>query len=129
VHEDMKATFGKYPRKWRLRKPDPNIDHRRVLNLEVFFARNGKKLPLSRDPGDYRTGDIVTWMVGRSLPHIGIVVDKRSADGKRPMIVHNIGEGPKLEDVLFAFRMTGHFRYAGPELRIVDKPIAFSKSR
>ena len=115
VHEDMRRNFSAYPDIWGLSRPDRNIDHRRVPNLRTFFARHGTSLPVSDDPGDYRPGDLVTWTVPRNLPHIGIVVDRRSADGRRPLIVHNIGGGPKLEDMLFDFPVTGHYRYAGPQ--------------
>jgi len=111
VHEDMAAAFDFYPAMWALKKPDPNIDHRRVPNLKVFFGRHGTKLPISRDPADYRPGDIVTWILPGNLPHIGLLCYQRSADGKRPLVVHNIGEGPRVEDVLFSFRITGHYRY------------------
>jgi uncharacterized protein len=114
VHEDMAAHFSAYPRLWGLAAPDANIDHRRVPNLERFFARHGRSLAVSQTPAGYRPGDLVTWRLGGSLPHIGIVTDRRSADGLRPLIVHNIGEGPKLEDVLFAFPLFGHYRYDGP---------------
>jgi hypothetical protein len=113
VHEDMKVAFDQYPPKWGLSRPDPNIDHRRVPNLRRFFERHGEVLPGSADPADYRPGDLVTWMLPGNLPHIGIVVERRSADGRRPLIVHNIGEGPQVEDVLFAFRVTGHYRFDG----------------
>lgn len=113
VHEEMKLYFDAFPKNWGLSKPDPNIDHRRVPNLQVFFERKGQKLPVTDNPADYKTGDLVTWMVAGNLPHIGIVVDQRSADGKRPLIVHNIGRGPKLEDMLFEFPITGHYRYYG----------------
>ncbi|RLE32719.1 MAG: DUF1287 domain-containing protein, partial [Acidobacteria bacterium] len=111
VHEDMLSHFGEYPQIWDLRGPDSNIDHRRVPNLQVFFSRHGTELPISIDPAEYRTGDLVTWTVGGNLPHIGIVVDRRSPGDQRPMIVHNIGAGPKLEDILFAYPITGHFRF------------------
>lgn len=111
VHEDMKANFSKYPTKWGLKKTDTNIDHRRVPNLEVFFERKGKELPVSNNPNDYKTGEIVTWMIGGKLPHIGIVTNKKSSDGKRPMIVHNVGEGQVLEDCLFSWKIVGHFKY------------------
>jgi len=114
VHEDMAAHFSAYPRLWGLTAPDRNIDHRRVPNLERFFARHGAALPASADAAQYRPGDLVTWRLGGTLPHIGIVTDRRSADGARPLIVHNIGAGPKLEDVLFAFPLFGHYRYEGP---------------
>ncbi len=113
VHEDMKANFSRYPKNWGLKRPDPNIDHRRVLNLQVFFSRHGQALPISRDAGAYKPGDIVTWNLvpGGNLPHIGIVTDRLSASG-RPLIVHNIGRGPQLEDMLFDYKITGHYRYA-----------------
>ena len=111
VHEDMRHDFGAYPHLWGLREPDSNIDHRRVPNLETFFRRHGLALPILRDASAYRPGDIVSWRLDNRLPHIGIVSAKRSADGKRPLIVHNVGAGPKLEDVLFAYPLVGHFRY------------------
>lgn len=117
VHEDMRAAFGAYPRRWGLGAPDTNIDHRRVLNLEVFFARRGLEVRSTRDPADYLPGDLVTWTVGANLPHIGIVVDRKAPDGRTPLVVHNIGRGDRLEDILFAFPITGHFRYAGPGAR------------
>ena len=115
VHEDMKAHFKSYPKNWGLKHTDTNIDHRRVPNLQVFFTRNGRSLKVTSNPGDYQPGDLVTWLLDNNLPHIGIVVDRRSADGKRPLIVHNIGAGPKLEDRLFDFKITGHYRYTGEE--------------
>jgi hypothetical protein len=111
VHEDMKAHFSAYPGHWGLTRPDTNIDHRRVPNLQVFFTRHGESLPVTDEPGNYAPGDLVTWVVGGSQPHIGIVTDARSADGKRPLIVHNIGRGPRHEDMLFALPITGHYRY------------------
>jgi len=110
VHEDMKRNFGAYPKTWGLRAPDPNIDHRRVPNLHVFFARNGKTLPAARDPAGYAPGDVVTWKLPRGLSHIGIVTG-RMANSGRPLVVHNIGAGPKAKDILHKWRMTGHFRY------------------
>ena len=115
VHEDMVRSFAAYPKNWGLSRPDSNIDHRRVPNLQVFFSRNAVSLQASNDPDDYTAGDLVTWMLPGNLPHIGIVVDRRSADDGRPLVVHNIGAGPKLEDVLFDFPITGHYRYAGPD--------------
>lgn len=111
VHEDMKANFSKYPKIWGLKTTDKNIDHRRVPNLEVFFERNGKKLAVSQNPKDYKTGDLVTWMIGDKLPHIGIVTHLKSTDGKRPMIVHNVGSGQVLQDCLFSYTIVGHFTY------------------
>ena len=115
VHEDMSnGGFYDYPnvRKWNLTAPDKNIDHRRVYNLQAFFRRHGAQLPITRNPNHYKPGDLVTWMVGPNLPHIGVVVEQRSkADPRRHMIVHNIARGPQMEDILFRFRITGHYRY------------------
>ncbi|HKW65437.1 MAG TPA: DUF1287 domain-containing protein [Candidatus Acidoferrum sp.] len=116
VHEDMEKNFSAYPqqRRWLLSHPDTNIDHRRVPNLMVFFSRKGESLAITQDPADYSAGDLVTWDLGGGVPHIGIVVDKKSAEAGRHLIVHNIGQGPKREDVLFAWKITGHYRYFGP---------------
>jgi uncharacterized protein YijF (DUF1287 family) len=113
VHEDMAADFAAYPQIWNNRGPDANIDHRRVPNLQVFFERHGGVLPKSRNAEDYRPGDLITWTIPGNLPHIGIVVARRSSDGRRPLVVHNIGAGPELEDMLFEFPITGHYRYDG----------------
>lgn len=113
VHEDMKANFNSYPskKKWGLKTTDTNIDHRRVPNLQTFFERKGTVKPISNNPTDYIAGDIVTWDLGRGLVHIGIVIDKKSKDGVRPLIVHNIGRGQVEEDVLFHWKITGHYNY------------------
>ncbi len=113
VHEDMQANFDAYPKYWGLSAPDPNIDHRRVPNLQVFFSRQGESLPVSDNADAYRPGDVVTWMLPGNLPHIGIVVAQRSSGTNRPLVVHNIGEGPKLEDILFRYEITGHYRFYG----------------
>lgn len=112
VHEDMKHHFSRYPSKriWGLTRPDTNIDHRRVPNLRAFFKRNGKSLPVTKQAKNYLAGDLVTWTLPNNLPHIGIVTNKIAASGA-PKIVHNIGQGPKLEDILFAYPITGHYRY------------------
>jgi uncharacterized protein YijF (DUF1287 family) len=89
--------------------PDPNIDHRRVPNLATFFRRHGQSLPVTADPRDYQPGDIVTWQLPGGFAHIGLVADRYEAG--RPLVVHNIGAGTRLEDVLFAFKITGHYRY------------------
>lgn len=112
VHEDMRADFAAYPPLWGLSRPDPNIDHRRVPNLETYFGRHGERLRISEDPDDYRPGDLVSWRLPGNLPHIGIVSDQRSADGQRPLVFHNIGAGPQLEDMLFEYPISGHYRYA-----------------
>ncbi len=118
VHEDMVQNFDRYPRRWRwlLSRPDSNIDHRRVPNLMVFFSRKGESLPLSGRADDYKPGDLVTWDLGGGVPHIGVVVNQKSSQSGRYMIVHNIGQGPRMEDVLFAWRVTGHYHYFGPAL-------------
>nr|WP_315202167.1 DUF1287 domain-containing protein [uncultured Flavobacterium sp.] len=113
VHEDMKANFSLYPnlKKWGMTKTDTNIDHRRVPNLEVFFERKGTKLPVSENANDYKTGEIVTWMINEKLPHIGIIINKKSIDGERNLIVHNVGNGQVLEDCLFSYKIVGHYKY------------------
>jgi len=113
VHEDMAENFDLYPSKriWGLKRPDTNIDHRRVPNLQVFFQRHGKELPIWQSTEVFLPGDVVTWMLPGNLPHIGIVTDKVDPLTKNPMVVHNIGNGPKLEDMLFAYEITGHYRY------------------
>jgi uncharacterized protein YijF (DUF1287 family) len=112
VHEDMRSHFQAYPSKriWGLNRPDTNIDHRRVPNLQAFFSRHGEVLPISDNASDYQAGDLVTWMLPGNLPHIGIVTDRKSPAGT-PIIVHNIGWGPKADDILFAYKITGHYRY------------------
>lgn len=128
VHNDMSAAFTAYPnvKKWGLSKPDPNIDHRRVYNLRAFFTRRGAAMPVTHNSRDYKPGDLVTWMVGKDLPHIGVVVNRRSkADPSRYMIVHNIAYGPQLDDVLFRFPITGHYRYTPRNMRNIPKPSNF----
>ena len=111
VHEDMKACFHLYPKKWGLSKPDRNIDHRRVLNLMTFFSRFGNSLQITDNAGNYLPGHIVCWNLGGEITHIGIVVNKKSSDGKRYLIVHNIGSGQVIADCLFEYRIIGHYRY------------------
>jgi uncharacterized protein YijF (DUF1287 family) len=112
VHEDMKANFDKYPKKWGLSRPDRNIDHRRVPNLMVFFSRFGTVKQTSQNPSDYQPGDIVCWDLNdRGLTHIGIVSRKKSGDGKRNLIIHNIGGGQVLADCLFDWKIIGHYTY------------------
>ncbi|HXI88242.1 MAG TPA: DUF1287 domain-containing protein [Parvularculaceae bacterium] len=116
VHEDMQRHFSAYPAFWGLKAPDSNIDHRRVPNLETYFRRAGDAAPVTHDARDYRAGDIVAWNLrgdGGFLPHIGIVSDKPGASGAL-MVVHNIGMGPRLEDVLFNWKITGHYRLVAP---------------
>jgi len=113
VHEDMAANFSAYPTKWHRQSPDSNIDHRRVPNLMVFFSRKGETLPITNRGEDYAPGDLVTWDLGGGLTHIGMVVDRKTLFSHRYMIVHNIGQGPKMEDALFNWKITGHYRYFG----------------
>ena len=112
VHEDMRSAFSSYPSLWGLKRPDRNIDHRRVPNLQTFFRRQGAQRPGSSNGADYQAGDVVTWMLPGNLPHIGVVSSTRASSG-RLMMVHNIGRGPQLEDVLFNYDVTGHYRYRG----------------
>ena len=111
VHEDMSAHFNLYPKKWGRKSPDKNIDHRRVPNLMVFFSRHGITRSISSKSGDYAPGDIVCWDLGGGITHIGLVVNKKSADGQRYMIVHNIGNGQVLADCLFNYAVIGHYTY------------------
>ncbi len=110
VHEDMARKFKAYPQRWGLKRPDTNIDHRRVPNLMTFLRRAGKELPITAQAGDYLPGDIVAWDLGGGITHIGIVSEEHSSGG-RPGIVHNIGQGARLEDVLFSWKVIGHYRY------------------
>jgi uncharacterized protein YijF (DUF1287 family) len=114
VHEDMRGNFRAYPQKWGLKQPDSNIDHRRVPNLQRWFQRQGKAVPVSANAADYRAGDVVSWKLPNGLDHIGVVSAQRSRDGARPMVVHNIGAGAQEEDVLFAWPQTGHYRAFPP---------------
>jgi uncharacterized protein YijF (DUF1287 family) len=104
VLEGMVQNFARYPRKWRWfgSRPDANIDHRRVANWMVFFGREGKSLPITDRSEDYSPGDLVPWNLGRAVPHIGIPVDP------------NLGQGPKMEDGLFSWKITGHYQCFGP---------------
>jgi uncharacterized protein YijF (DUF1287 family) len=109
----MVANFDLYPSKriWGLSRTDKNIDHRRVPNLQTFFKRHGEVLNISDDAKDYKTGDIVSWVLPGNLPHIGFIIDRVSAKSGNPLIVHNMGRGPKVEDMLFNYKITGHYRY------------------
>lgn len=111
VHEDMKQNFKLYPKDWGRKTPDANIDHRRVYNLMVFFKRKGLVKAISKNTNDYKPGDIVCWNLSGNISHIGLVTNKKSADGKRYLIVHNIGGGQVLEDCLFSFKIIGHYQY------------------
>jgi uncharacterized protein YijF (DUF1287 family) len=112
VHEDMQSNFAVYPKKWGLQSPDTNIDHRRVPNLQIFFTRRGKSLAVSRKAENYRPGDVVSWdLDGKGMTHIGLVSNFWNESTGRYSIIHNIGGGAQLEDRLFDWKITGHFRY------------------
>ena len=111
VHEDMKANFSVYPKIWGLKSTDKNIDHRRVPNLMTFFKRKGAEKPITNLAKDYLPGNVACWNLGGALNHIGIVVNKKSKDGKRNLIVHNIGVCQDLEDCLFRFKIIRHYRF------------------
>jgi hypothetical protein len=111
VHEDMRRAFHVYPKRWGLQTPDTNIDHRRVPNLATFFTRAGASLPVTQDADKYQPGDVVAWALADGRPHIGMVTERKTSDGKRRLIMHNIGFGPQIEDMLFGLKITGHFRY------------------
>lgn len=112
LHQDMRQHFRAYPRSWGAPRPDSSIDHRRVPNLMTWFRRQGMALPVSREAGAYRPGDVVTWNLGRGQTHIGLVSDRTGVDGV-PLILHNIGRGTREEDLLFRFEITGHYRFPG----------------
>ncbi len=111
VHTDMKNHFDLYPKIWGRSSTDRNIDHRRVPNLMMFFKRHGIVKPITSDAKDYVPGDIVCWNLKGAMNHIGILSNKRSLDGKRYLVIHNIGQGQVLEDILFKFRIIGHYTY------------------
>lgn len=111
LHEDMTSNFSKYPKKWGARRPDRNIDHRRVPNLMTWFDRQGKSQPMTKDDKAYLPGDVVAWELGSGLVHIGMVSKIKIEGAERYAVVHNIGVGAQLEDVLFAWKMIGHYRY------------------
>lgn len=111
IHEDIARAWAEYPKRWGLSRPDRNIDHRRVPNLMTYFERKHKSLSITDASDDYRPGDLVTWDLGGGVDHIGIVTDRLSAPNGRSLIAHNIGAGAKVEDVLFHWKITGHYRY------------------
>jgi len=111
IHEDMKSNFSGYPTKWGLKSPDANIDHRRVPNLQTFFARKAKSVSTNSDSENFLPGDVVTWDLGSGVDHVGMVVNVWYKPSQRYLIVHNIGAGTRMEDVLFSWKITGHYRY------------------
>lgn len=116
VHEHMLANFDKYPKLWKLKKTDSNIDHRRVPNLMTYFKFQNASIKISKNGNDYKPGDLVTWNLQNKntmsgITHIGIVIDQKSEDGLRPLIAHNIGAGNVIEDMLFSCTIIGHYRF------------------
>lgn len=111
IHEDMKAHFSSYPQLWGLKNTDTNIDHRRVPNIRRFMERQSADLTVTQTASNYQPGDIVSWVLPNNLTHIGLVSKTKTTDGKRYLMVHNIGAGQVLEDCLFDFKITGHYRY------------------
>lgn len=110
IHEDMSLHFTAYPAKWGARKPDSNIDHRRVPNLMTLFDRRSKSVPITRNPSDYIPGDVVAWELDNKLLHIGLVSDVVANGTPNYLMVHNIGAGARIEDVLMAWKIIGHYR-------------------
>ena len=111
VHEDMTSAWAAYPREWGAARPDRNIDHRRVLNLMTFFVRKGKSVTVTSNRESYLPGDIVAWDLGGGVEHIGVVSDLTTESEQHLKIIHNIGAGTRAEDVLFNWKVIGHYRY------------------
>ena len=115
IHEDMSQNFNDYPIKihWpQQNSADSNIDHRRVPNLQTFFSRFGDEISITNNKETYEPGDIVTWDLKGSSPwHIGIITHHKSYITGNLLVVHNIGSGPIISDMLFKFPITGHYRY------------------
>jgi uncharacterized protein YijF (DUF1287 family) len=98
VHESMLKNFALYPNKWGLKKPDANIDHRRVPNLMVYFNLKGYTVK------DFKPGDIICWELSPGITHIGILLTDES-------VYHNIGPMAKIDkDFLFSYKIIGHYR-------------------
>ena len=110
VHEDMRDHFQVYPQFWGLNGTDRNIDHRRVPNLMKYFDRKGASIPITENVSDYLPGDVVSWNLGGGTTHIGIVSSQKAPSG-RYYIVHNMGRGQVMEDMLFDFKIIGHYRF------------------
>lgn len=113
VHEDMTRDFAAYPTKYGLKQPDPNIDHRRVYNLQTFFNRNAVSLPVSTEGKDYQPGEVIVWDLDNYQLHIGLVTRRWSKDKSRRLIMHNISRGPRIEDKLFEYKIVGRYRFEG----------------
>ena len=117
IHEDMKNNFERYPKKWGLKKPDKNIDHRRVPNQMTYFVRQDASLTITNKSENYLPGDVVAWDLGGGVTHIGVVVDKKSTYSDNYMIVHNIGAGQNIDDCLFDYKIIGHYRFLKNKLK------------
>lgn len=107
VDEDIKNNLKEYP---NIEKQDPNIDFRRVVNLNIYFKRNA--LVLTNDPykiEEWQPGDIIVFN-----NHIAIISDKRNKDGI-PYIIHNAGQLNREEDTLIRWYkkkgIMGHYRF------------------
>jgi uncharacterized protein YijF (DUF1287 family) len=111
VHEDMTHAWSEYPRRWGASGTDTNIDHRRVLNLMTYFDRQAKSLPLTDARAVYLPGDVIAWQLSEGVEHIGIMTNLWSEPDKHCLVVHNIGAGARIEDVLLAWKIIGHYRY------------------
>ncbi len=112
IHEDMAKNFSAYPKKWGLKSPDANIDHRRVPNLQMFFAHRKKSLAITQNGVDYKPGDVVAWdLDGKGMTHIGLVSNIYNENTKRYLIIHNIGGGAQAGDKIFDWNIIGHYRY------------------
>ncbi len=111
VHEDMVQAWAEYPKRWGARGTDRNIDHRRVLNLMTFLRREGKSLPVTDNRADYLPGDVVAWELSDGIEHIGILTNHSADSTGHYLIVHNIGAGARVEDVLMSWKIIGHYRY------------------
>jgi uncharacterized protein YijF (DUF1287 family) len=109
LHRDMRGNFSEYPRIWRLKRPDRNIDHHRVPNLMRYFTRMGKSLPARTA---FQPGDIVAWRLPNNLYHIGIVDSEKVRGTSRHYMIHNIGAGAQREDILNSFTIIGHYRWS-----------------
>ena len=113
VHEDMQISFSSYPKNRGLKRTDTNIDHRRVPNLMKFFSRHGTEISITQNAGDYKPGEIICWNLCGTITNVGLVLDRKSSDGKGNLIVHNVGGSQVLADCLFTYRIIGHYRYSG----------------
>ena len=107
IHEDMRRHF-----RWGLRKPDRNIDHRRVPNQMCFLRRHGATLTREATPvtlAEWQPGNLVYWKLDRGVDHCGVLSNVRNDEGW-PLVIHNLSQATQ-EDCLTAWEITGHFRY------------------